>query len=72
MADPAHIVRPGTGYVVQDEEFSGTIATLLQDPAQLAAMRKNARAYALTCSWDAVFEKLYIAYNSIIPGNLSA
>lgn len=63
---PRHIVRPGTGYVVADEQFSSTIATLLADPGQLAAMRQNARAYALTCSWDAVFEGLYTAYNSIL------
>ena len=67
---PRHIVRPDTGYVAEDKDFATTIASLLEDPARHAAMRQVARSYALTCSWDAVFDKLYAAYNTLIPGNL--
>ena len=63
---PRHIVRPDTGFVVQDEHFAPTIATLLANPAHLQTMREAARQYALTCSWDAVFEKLYTAYTTIL------
>ena len=69
---PRHIVRPDTGYVVQDEQFAPTIADLLQHRERLHTMQQAARAYALTCGWDAVFEKLYTAYNSIIPGDLAS
>ncbi len=63
---PRHIVRPETGYIVEDEAFAPTIARLLTDPARHQSMRQAARSYALTCSWDAVFENLYTAYNSIL------
>ncbi len=63
---PRHIVRPETGYIAEDEAFAPTIARLLADPARHQSMRQVARSYALTCSWDAVFENLYTAYNSIL------
>jgi glycosyltransferase involved in cell wall biosynthesis len=65
---PRTIVQPGlTGCVVSDEEFVPAIAALLQEPARLAGMRTAARAYALTCTWDAVFDRVYAAYGSILP-----
>lgn len=63
---PRHIVRPETGYVVEDEAFAPTIAGILNDPIRHRRMRKAARSYALTCSWDAVFEQVYEAYNSLL------
>ncbi len=68
---PRYIVRPETGFIVDDEAFATTIANLLDDPARHRRMRGDARAYALTCGWDAVFEALYAAYSSIIPGTLA-
>jgi len=60
---PAHIVREGeTGCIACDEEFSGTIAALLQHSERLAAMRSAAREYAMQCSWDAVFERVVAKY----------
>ena len=50
------------GLVVPDEEFSRTIARVIADPQRLATMRESARSYALTCSWDAVFDRIYSAY----------
>jgi phosphatidylinositol alpha 1,6-mannosyltransferase len=54
---PATIVRDGeTGRIVPDAEFAAAIAGVLADPARHAAMRQAARTYALTMSWDSVFE----------------
>ncbi len=65
---PRTIVRDHqTGRIMQDEEFAGAIAAILADPAQHAAMRTAARAYALTASWDSVFEGVYSAYEEILP-----
>lgn len=63
---PASIVRDGeTGRIVPDDQFAAAIAELLGNPAKLAAMRGAARAYALTASWDAVFEGMYAAYREV-------
>lgn len=65
---PATIVRDGeTGRVMADEGFAPAIASLLGDPETHANMRLAARAYALTASWDAVFEGLYAGYATILP-----
>jgi phosphatidylinositol alpha 1,6-mannosyltransferase len=60
---PKYIVRDGeTGFVAPDEGFAAAVATLAHDRTRLNAMRQTARAHALTCSWDAVFGRLYEAY----------
>jgi phosphatidylinositol alpha 1,6-mannosyltransferase len=69
---PRYIVRDtedenATGRIVPDEAFTAAIAGLIDDPVKLAAMRETARAYALTASWDAVFEGVYAGYQSILP-----
>ena len=65
---PCTIVRDGeTGRIVPDNLFTSAIAGLLDDPACLAEMRQAARAYALTASWDSVFEGIYAAYAEIVP-----
>ena len=65
---PRTIVRDGeTGRIVRDDQFISAIAELLADPASLAEMRHAARAYALTASWDSVFEGVYAAYETILP-----
>jgi glycosyltransferase involved in cell wall biosynthesis len=67
---PRSIVRDGsTGFIVPDEGFTGAIAGVLAHPAQHTAMREAARAYALTASWDAVFEGVYAGYESILPAH---
>ncbi|KAA6460300.1 glycosyltransferase family 1 protein [Acidobacteria bacterium AB60] len=64
---PPTIVREGeTGRIVPDEEFSAAVAEVLRDPAKHQAMRLAARAYALTMSWDAVFDGVYAAYEGIL------
>jgi phosphatidylinositol alpha 1,6-mannosyltransferase len=59
--------RSEIGRIVPDDQFAATIAELIDDPVCLAEMRKAARAYALTASWDSVFEGIYAAYEEIVP-----
>ncbi len=64
---PKYIVREGeTGHIVPDEGFVGAIAGVLDDPARLDRMREAARQYALGCSWDAVFDRVYAAYAEML------
>jgi len=42
-----HYPRGETGRIVRDEDFAAAIAGILADPARHAAMRQQARAYAL-------------------------
>jgi phosphatidylinositol alpha 1,6-mannosyltransferase len=65
---PRTIVRDGeTGRIVPDEQFLPAIKEILGDSARHAAMRQAARAYALTASWDAVFEGVYAGYKRLVP-----
>lgn len=65
---PSSIVRDGaTGRVAKDEDFAPTIAELMADPQNHKQMRNAARAYALTASWDAVFDGVYAEYESVLP-----
>jgi phosphatidylinositol alpha 1,6-mannosyltransferase len=65
---PKYIVRDGdTGFITGDEGFATAIANLMQDPSMLQQMRSNAREYALGCSWDAVFERVYTGYLTSLP-----
>jgi glycosyltransferase involved in cell wall biosynthesis len=65
---PCTIVRDGeTGRIVPDDQFTSAIREILADPARHAAMRQAARAYALTASWDSVFEGVYAAYQRLLP-----
>jgi glycosyltransferase involved in cell wall biosynthesis len=68
---PKTIVRDGeTGRIVPDDEFAVAVAGILGDPVKHAAMRKAARAYALTASWDSVFEGVYAAYDAMLSKHL--
>lgn len=61
---PRFVVRPNeTGFVARDaQEFVASISNLAAQPALLQKMGAAARTYALTASWDAVFESVYGAY----------
>jgi glycosyltransferase involved in cell wall biosynthesis len=64
---PATIVRDGeTGRIVRDEEFAAAAAGILADAEKHAQMRIAARKYALTASWDSVFEGVYAAYETTL------
>jgi phosphatidylinositol alpha 1,6-mannosyltransferase len=64
---PARIVRDGeTGFICPDQEFAAAIAELAADATTRAAMRERARQYALSASWDAVFEDVYTRYAIVL------
>ena len=66
---PKFIVRDGeTGFVTPDDGFARAVATLVQDRARLERMRVSAREYALECSWDTVFERVYAGYETALQG----
>jgi glycosyltransferase involved in cell wall biosynthesis len=60
---PKYIVQDGvTGFVTADDGFAAAIAGLVRERTRLQQMRASAREYALGCSWDAVFERVYAGY----------
>ena len=64
---PKYIVRDGeTGFVVPDDGFAGAVAGLVRDRERLRRMRVCAREYALGCSWDAVFGRVYEGYQTAL------
>ena len=63
---PARIVRDAeTGFIRADDDFAQAIVALASDPVTHAAMRQRARRYALSASWDAVFENVYDRYDTV-------
>jgi phosphatidylinositol alpha 1,6-mannosyltransferase len=64
---PPTIVRDGvTGRIVEDDDFAAAVAGVLGDPVKHAEMRFAAREFALTMSWDSVFEGVYAAYEAML------
>ena len=64
---PCTIVRDGkTGRIATDEDFAVAIATIIANPDKHEQMRNAARQYALTASWDSVFEGVYAAYEAVL------
>jgi glycosyltransferase involved in cell wall biosynthesis len=66
---PAIVTPDGGPRIVPDEEFAAAVAGVLGDPVKHAEMRLAARAYALTASWDSVFEGVYAAYEVLLPAS---
>ena len=62
---PKFLIRDGvTGLMGHDDaEFVRAVAALVADPERQKTMSLAAREHALGISWDAVFEKVYTAYN---------
>jgi phosphatidylinositol alpha 1,6-mannosyltransferase len=64
---PCTIVRDGvTGRIVDDADFADAVAGVLGDPEKHTEMRLAAREYALTMSWDSVFEGVYAVYGTML------
>ena len=65
---PKFTVQHGkTGYIADDfDEFVSQIAQLLACPNQLSSMGIAAREYALSTSWDRIFEGMYHAYGTCL------
>jgi phosphatidylinositol alpha 1,6-mannosyltransferase len=67
---PRYIVKDGeTGSIATDDEFSQAIARLMLDRELYARMRLAARTYALSASWDSVFEGVYRTYEEVLAGH---
>jgi phosphatidylinositol alpha 1,6-mannosyltransferase len=64
---PKFIVQDGeTGFVTEDDRFAEAVAGLVRDRMRLEEMRLRAREYALGCSWDAVFDRVYAGYQTAL------
>jgi glycosyltransferase involved in cell wall biosynthesis len=67
---PRYIVKEGeTGLIAPDDGFSEAVARLMLDRALYAQMRSAARLYALSASWDAVFEGVYSTYDEVLTSH---
>jgi glycosyltransferase involved in cell wall biosynthesis len=66
---PKFLVKPGvTGFVAIDEpSFSRYVIDLMRDPGLHRMMQRSAREYALSISWDRVFEQVHEAYAAELP-----
>ena len=65
---PKFLVQSGvTGFVARnDAEFVRAILDIVQNPQMHTNMRRAAREYACSISWDRVFEKVYDAYEQVL------
>ena len=61
---PKYIVKEGeTGFVAKDlDEFAKFSIELMDNSEKLAKMKEASRQFALSRSWDSVFETVYDAY----------
>jgi glycosyltransferase involved in cell wall biosynthesis len=62
---PKFIVRNGeTGFIAKNQDdFVKFALNLMDDREKLAEMKLASREFALTRSWDTVFEDVYRSYN---------
>jgi glycosyltransferase involved in cell wall biosynthesis len=69
---PEHQVRAWqNGFIAATpEEFADCILTYQNDPCLHTRMREDARRYACTASWDAVFSHVYGMYDGILAGGV--
>jgi phosphatidylinositol alpha 1,6-mannosyltransferase len=65
---PKFIVRPDkTGFIAKNlDDFVKFSLELMDNPEKLAQMKQNSREFALSRSWEAVFESVYDAYQAAI------
>jgi glycosyltransferase involved in cell wall biosynthesis len=66
LRDAARVVGGPVGCIAPDEEFAAVIEALVEDPPRLSTMGVNARRFALTATWDAVFEGVYRGYGDAL------
>lgn len=71
---PKNLVVPGTtGYVAEtNEQFIAKVLELARDPELRRKMGTAARERVAGISWDAAFEKTYLAYHACLPENAAA
>lgn len=65
---PKHFVRHGeTGYICKNlEDFVKYVLELMEDREKLLKMKEASREYALSRSWDSVFDSVYDTYRECI------
>lgn len=65
---PKFIIRDGeTGFVAKDlAEFTRYTIRLMDDSEKLSEMKRASREFALSRSWDSVFESVYAAYHEAV------
>ena len=70
---PKYTVQNGeTGFVAADfDDFVKTTVILLTQPSLLSSMRTAAREYALSTSWDQIFNGMYRAYEHCLTAEES-
>jgi phosphatidylinositol alpha 1,6-mannosyltransferase len=61
---PKFLVRHGvTGFIAaDDDQFIDRVCGLMENPDLHARMKEAARTYAVSMSWDSVFENVFAAY----------
>jgi glycosyltransferase involved in cell wall biosynthesis len=64
LGGPKFIVRHGeNGFIAESlEDFVKFSLELMNNPEKLAIMKRASREFALSRSWDSVFEKVYDSY----------
>src|SRR5687767_4901377 len=64
LGGPKFIVQEGeTGFIARDlDEFVKYSIELIDNPEKLARMKKASHDFAMTRSWDSVFENVYATY----------
>ncbi len=66
MGPKEQVVQGETGFITTDTaDLAAKLNLLIRDEALRKKMGKNARNYALTQNWDAVFETLFEDYQRI-------
>ncbi len=65
LGGPKFIVEPGkTGFVAENvDEFAAFAVELIEKPEKLEEMKKLSREFAVSRSWETVFEKVYEVYS---------
>ena len=65
VGGPKFIIRHGeTGFIAKDlNEFTSYTIRLMDEDDELERLRQNAREFAMSRSWNAVFESVYAAYH---------
>ena len=72
VGGPKFIVRHGeTGFIAKNfAEFVRYALELMDNPDKLQEMKKNSRQFAMSRSWNAVFDGVYAAYEEAYAMNL--
>jgi phosphatidylinositol alpha 1,6-mannosyltransferase len=68
LGGPKFIIRHGeTGFIAKDlSEFTSYTIRLVDDADLLAQMRESSRDFAMSRSWNSVFESVYAAYHEAV------